>query len=95
MLYFGDTLRGMDLMLPLIIGIWPVIVFSAMAWFMDMPRLYAYGLVFGIAFTCPFHNAGWLVISLGGIAAVYGIYLLGTFVKQYPLPQPNGADGQV
>ena len=92
MMYFGDSLRESKVLLPLIIALWPVIVFSAMAWFLDHPRLYLYGLLFGAMFSYPFHRSTAFVFVSGTLATLYGVWLLGSFMKNHPLPSSEEAN---
>jgi len=84
--FFGDTMRDSRVVMMLILALWPMVVFSAMAWFLDHPRLYGYGILFGVMFSAPVHGAVWFVMLGGVITSVYGLWLIGSFMRRFPLP---------
>ena len=84
-----------------IAGVWIMLIFGLVAYFMDFRRLYAYGLLFAIAMA--------LVIALddliptivflisGGVALLIGLVMFIRFIRKYPktaegLPLEGGID---
>lgn len=68
-------------------------------WAVDLPRLYAYGvLLFGgllvIDLASPGYHLGHVLIGIGGLIALVGAVLLVRFVRRYPLHPPIG-EGEV
>ncbi|MEX1294912.1 MAG: hypothetical protein AB1Z67_01955 [Candidatus Limnocylindrales bacterium] len=84
------------LLVPLLWFVNAVVVFGAMAYFLDVPRFYAYGFVLGLAMPLliwpdalwGWQPAAWLVFGAAGIAIIaVGIYKLRHFLHVYPAPQ--------
>jgi len=73
----------------LVVGI--ALVFGLMAYFMDFPRLYAYGLLFAISIALtealwPSRISGIAFVVSGGIALLIGLVMLVRFLRRYPVP---------
>ena len=86
--------------IPLPLYVWPaqtIVVFGLAAYFLDVPRFYAYGVLYGLPFP-----AGMLLVKntdltvLGSVAIAYsvpvgvmvliGVILFVRFLRQYPAP---------
>lgn len=73
------------------LGIWVFAAFAAIAYWLQLARMYAVGLLFGGAFTAtelldtplPLLVAG-IVVALSGVARLVG------FVRRYPKPTDTG-----
>jgi hypothetical protein len=85
---------SLEILMPLVWLINAVVVLSAMAYFLDVPRFYLYGFLFGSAMPLlvwpdvlwDYRLPPWA--ALGGPAAiivVIGVYKLGGFLKKYPV----------
>ncbi len=73
-----------------------VVVFGAMAYFLEVPRFYAYGLIAGLLMPLMiWPDALWgvevpaaLVFGGAGVAVIaYGLLKLRRFLRQYPAPE--------
>ncbi len=89
--------------LPVLWFINGVVVFSAGAYFLDVPRFYFHGVMWGLAMPLliwpdlfwGYRLAPWVALGIpGGTITVVGIYKLYTFLRRYaPVPtsgEPNG-----
>jgi hypothetical protein len=69
-------------------GVWIILIFSLVAYFMDFRRLYAYGLLFAIsmALTMALDDLipTILFLASGSIALVVGLVVLIRFIRKYP-----------
>lgn len=81
---------------PLLWFVNAVVVLGAMAYFLDVPRFYAYGFVLGLAMPLlvwpdelwGLQVEAWLVFGIIGIAVIaVGTYKLRHFLRDYPAPQ--------
>ena len=72
-----------------------VVVFGAMAYFLEVPRFYAYGLVAGLLMPLMIwpdaiwgiEIPAWLVFGSAGVTVIaYGLVKLRRFLRQYPAP---------
>jgi len=79
----------------LVFGINAIIVFSAMAYLLDFPRLYLYGIFFAasivlVEFSYNYVGANYDNLIgfglFGGIITIIGLAYLYRFLKKYPLP---------
>ena len=73
-----------------------VLVFSIMAYNLDVPRFYVYGVIGGLLMPLliwpeelwGIEVPGWLVFGAAGLALVgFGLVKLRRFLRQYPAPQ--------
>ena len=73
-----------------------VVVFGAMAYLLDVPRFYAYGIIGGLVMPLMIwpeelwgiEFPAWLIFGAAGIAVIaVGLYKLRRFLHQYPAPQ--------
>ena len=73
-----------------------VLVFGLMAYNLDVPRFYAYGLVAGLLMPLMIwpdalwgiEVPAWAVFGVAGVAVIaYGVVKLRRFLRQYPAPQ--------
>jgi predicted neutral ceramidase superfamily lipid hydrolase len=72
----------------LVVGI--ALAFGLMAYFMEFPRLYTYGLLFAISIALtealwPSRISGIAFVASGGIALLIGLVMLVRFLAKYPL----------
>jgi hypothetical protein len=101
----GDWFSGRMIGL-LAFGLNAIIVFSLVAYFLDFSRLYAYAVLWALAFPAseavathtPLSGAFAFLFTIGAFSAVMlgiGIVLLIRFVRDYPIPaEPAiGSDG--
>ena len=75
-------------MLLLVLGLlFATLPLSILAYLMQFPRLYMYGLVIGFGlFLAGIFDYSLTIISMGIIVLIIGIIYLIKFVKKYPLP---------
>jgi hypothetical protein len=86
------------LVVPLLWIVNSVVVFGAMAYFLDVPRFYAHGVIIGFAMPLLIwpdvlwdtRVAPWIAFGIPGLAvALVGIYKLVGFLRDYPIPEPD------
>ena len=68
-------------------------------WAVDLPRLYAYGILLfaalvAVDLSTTGYHLGHALIGVGGLIAIVGIILLARFVRRYPR-HPEPIDGEV
>ena len=89
----ADTLGAI---IPLIWFLNSVVVLGAMAYFLDVPRFYAHGVVFGLAMPLMIwpdvlwdnRLEPWIAFGIPGlIVMAVGIYKFILFLKTYPEPE--------
>jgi hypothetical protein len=94
----GGSVEVLDVAMPILWFVNATVVFGAMAYFLDVPRLAVYGLLFGSALLLAeaprlmwgFDVPLWLAFGLpAGIIIVAGIRKLIVFLRDYPV-QPTG-----
>jgi hypothetical protein len=85
-------------LVPLLWFVNAVVVLGAMAYFLDVPRFYAYGLLFGLVMPLlvwpdvlwDLRIEHWLVFAIPGLAVIgVGLYKLRRFLRRYPAPQAS------
>ena len=83
------------LVVPIVWFLNAAIVFGATAYFLDVPRFYAYGIVGGLLMPLMVWSdvlwdvriAPWLIFGTAGLAVIaVGIHKLRRFLQQYPRP---------
>jgi hypothetical protein len=86
----GDTV---GVVLPIVWFVNGVVVFGAGAYFLDVPRFYFHGVMWGLAMPLliwpdllwDYRLAPWLALGIpGGVIAAVGIDKLFTFLRRYP-----------
>lgn len=97
----GDGTADMvESLLPAVWFLNGVLVFGAGAYFLNVPRFYFHGVMWGIAMPLliwpdalwGYRIAPWLALGLPGSAiAAVGIYKLVTFLRRYPTPVNPGS----
>lgn len=101
--YGGDaSVDLLEALLPIVWFVNAVVVFAAMAYLLDVPRFYVYGVLFGLVmpvliWTDIFWDVRvepWVALSTPGLAVIgVGVYKLRLFLKRYPAPdseaEPN------
>ena len=83
----SSWLRDNHVLISFGLGGMVALVFTAMAYLKDFPRLYIVGLLIGAAFTVTqlLDNPAPLLV-VGSILFVVGLAILARFVRQYPVP---------
>ena len=83
----SSWLRDNHVLISFGLGGMVALVFTAMAYLKDFPRLYIVGLLIGAAFTVTqlLDNPAPLLV-VGSILFVVGLAILARFVRQYPIP---------
>jgi hypothetical protein len=70
-----------------------VLVLGAMAYFLDVPRFFVYGVLFGLVLPClvwakvlwGVRLAAWAVLgSVGAVIVAVGLWKLSRFIRQFP-----------
>ncbi len=89
---------SLGLVVPLLWLVNSIVVFGAMAYYLDVPRFYAYGvggglimplmiwpeLLWGVEFPM------WLIMGAAGLAVIaVGLVKLRRFLREYPAPQAS------
>lgn len=71
-----------------VVGVWSILIFSLVAYFMDFRRLYAYGLLFAISMALMMALDDLiptiLFLASGSIALLVGLVVLIRFIRKYP-----------
>lgn len=92
----ASSLDLLALVVPLLWLVNAVVVFGAMAYYLDVPRFYAYGIVAGLLMPLLIwpdalwgvELPAWLIFGSAGLAVVaYGVVKLRRFLRRYPAPQ--------
>jgi len=93
----GVSIVSLEVLMPLVWLINAVVVFSAMAYFLDVPRFYLYGFLFGSAMPLliwpdvlwDYRLAPWIAFGIPAvIVAAIGFYKLVGFLREYPVQAP-------
>jgi len=90
----SSWLRDNHVLISFGLGGMVALVFTAMAYLKDFPRLYIVGLLIGAAFTVTelLDNPAPLLV-VGSILFVVGLAILARFVRQYPVPSAGVSHG--
>jgi len=90
----SSWLRDNHVLISFGLGGMVALVFTAMAYLKDFPRLYIVGLLIGAAFTVTelLDNPAPLLV-VGSILFVVGLAILAHFVRQYPVPSADVTHG--
>jgi hypothetical protein len=98
----GVSIASLEVLMPLIWFLNAVVVLGAMAYFLDVPRFYLYGFLFGSVMPVMiWPDVLWdyrvaPVIALGGPAVItiaIGLFKLSRFLRDYPIrPGLEGSD---
>jgi len=90
----SSWLRDNHVLLSVGLGGMIALVFIAMAYLKDFPRLYVVGLLIGAAFTVTelLDNPAPLLV-VGAVLFVFGLAILARFVRQYPVPAAGVSPG--
>ena len=90
----SSWLRDNHVLISFGLGGMVALVFTAMAYLKDFPRLYVVGLLIGAAFTVTelLDNPAPLLV-VGSILFVVGLAILARFVRQYPVPSAGVSHG--
>jgi MFS family permease len=90
----SSWLRDNHVLISFGLGGMVALVFTAMAYLKDFPRLYIVGLLIGAAFTVTelLDNPAPLLV-VGSILFVVGLAILAHFVRQYPVPSADVSHG--
>lgn len=85
-----------EVVVPLLWLVNCVVVFGAMAYYLDVPRFYVYGIAGGLLMPLMIwpdvlwgiEPPAWLIFGAAGLALVgFGLCKLRRFLRQYPAPQ--------
>ena len=82
---------GFDILLAVIV----LLIFSAMAYTLDLPRFYFYGLILGLSFPLQALlpvNPRFPVLAAGTVILAVGIVLLTRFLKKFPAVAADPAE---
>ncbi len=101
---YRDTvpLASLEVFMPLGWFLNAVVVFGAMAYFLDVPRFYVYGLLFGAAMPLlvwpdvffDVRLPAWVAFgSPAVVITTVGLVKLGRFLRNYPIPESLRGDG--
>ncbi len=104
----GNRLPGWVTAIPIPIYVWPaqtIIVFGLGAYFLDVTRFYAYGVLYGLPFPVGIllvENTGLtsfssMAITFGvpaGLMVLIGVVLFIRFLREYPLPSESPPPGE-
>lgn len=91
----SSSLDLLAVAVPLLWLVNAVVVFGAMAYYLDVPRFYLYGVVAGLLMPLlvwpdalwGIELPAWLVFGSSGVAvAAYGVVKLRRFLRRYPAP---------
>lgn len=91
----GVSIASIEVLMPLVWFVNSVVVFGAMAYFLDVPRFYLYGFLFGSAMPLliwpdvlwDYRVAPWIAFGIPAvIILMIGLFKLKRFLKDYPLP---------
>jgi hypothetical protein len=75
------------------LGGWVAFITILGAYFMDFPRLYVYGVMYGIGFTGTMLLDDPIVFVIVGVfILVPGIVIFSRFLRDHPLPNTEGGD---
>ena len=89
--YAAPQLRAEADLLNLGVTAMLLVVFGAMAWLLDFPRMYFIGIVFAAVNVIRQYTRSPLVFLIAGlIVALPGAILLTRFVRRYPRAQQEG-----
>jgi len=87
-----DWLRAHPVIVPVGLGFLVLLAFSGIAYWLDLPRMYVVGLLFGGAFTLTeLLDTPVLLLLAGATVALSGAVRLTRFLRRYP--KPSGTDG--
>ncbi|NIN63387.1 MAG: hypothetical protein GTO63_01455 [Anaerolineae bacterium] len=89
--------------IPIFLYVWPlqtIVVFGLGAYFLDVSRFYAYGVLYGLplplgvllARNTDLSGTGSIAITFGvagGVMVLIGVVLFVRFLREYPLPEHN------
>jgi hypothetical protein len=92
----GASADLMDVLVPVLWFVNAVVVFGAMAYFLDVPRFAVYGLLLGLIMPLliwpdvlwGIDVEAWLLFGIAGLAIIgFGLVKLRRFLRQYPAPE--------
>lgn len=96
----GVSVASLEVIIPVIWFVNATVVFGAMAYFLDVPRFYVYGLLFGLGMPLliwpdvlwDFRVPPWAAFAVpAGPIVATGLYKLARFLRDYPaLPARAG-----
>jgi hypothetical protein len=73
---------------PVLIGIWMMLIFSLVSYFMDFTRGYVIGALYALGFSgAPLLDTPLVFALAGGAVLLMGLIVMIRFLRRYPLPE--------